>query len=430
MFPEPRSNSVQNKLSVLKINAFIAKAPHKDEAPKKLSDGGGLTLIVSPTGTAVWRLKYDHGGSEKSYTIGRWPGVSLEEARKQRDVARTQLNEGIDPVAARRIRRAVAVTDNNNTFANACTVWLAKMKNDWKPIHYKISKRALEKDVLPRLGRLPVNEITPPIVAAVIEKIAERGVTETAHKVLHHCHCIFRLAVAKGWCKTNPAEAVSEVLPKRKPKKSMPAILEFRGLGDLLRRAETARLSPAVRMAHRLAAFTTARMGNVTLAEWSEFHLDEDPAVWIIPRHKMKAQNRHSDHKIVLSRHIVEELLEWRQVNGGEGFLFPTPTRRGTEPISREAVEKAYRQTLDLQGRHTPHGWRAAFSTLAKDEGFSRDAVELALDHIHDNDIVRAYDRGQRLTERIKLMNWWGDQLILAQQGGEPGGAAGLRVAV
>jgi integrase len=70
---------------------------------------------------------------------------------------------------------------------------------------------------------------------------------------------------------------------------------------------------------------------------------------------------------------------------------------------------------LDLADKHTPHGWRAAFSTLSRDEGFARDAVELALDHVHDSDVVRAYDRGERFQQRISLMKWWSTKLYEAQ---------------
>ena len=330
---------------------------------------------------------------------------------------------------ARRLRRATAVVDTDNSFENAYRVWLTKKEQEWSAIHRKISNRAFERDVLPRLGKLPVGEITSSLLSVVVEDIAKRGAIDTAFKVLQHCSGVFRLAQAKGWCQNNPAEPVREVLPKRKATGGMPAILDFPGLGEILRKADAARLSPAVRMAHRLAAFTTARMGNVTLAEWSEFHLNEEPAVWIIPRPKMKARDRPHDHKIILCTQIVEEIKTWRTLASGNDWLFPSPTIPGladpklyrnetVRPISREAVEKAYRATLGLKDKHTPHGWRAAFSTLAKDNGFGRDVVELALDHVHDNDVVRAYDRGERMAERIRLMTWWGEQLMGAQRGG------------
>ncbi len=85
--------------------------------------------------------------------------------------------------------------------------------------------------------------------------------------------------------------------------------------------------------------------------------------------------------------------------------------------IGRKSIEKDYRVTLGLEGKHSPHGWRSAFSTLARDHGFARDVVELALDHAHDSEVARADDRGERFTQRVQLFNWWGEQLAAAQRG-------------
>jgi len=97
--------------------------------------------------------------------------------------------------------------------------------------------------------------------------------------------------------------------------------------------------------------------------------------------------------------------------------VFPSPA--GGKHITRESIEKCYRVTLGLADKHSPHGWRSAFATLACDNGAERDAVELILDHIHDSDVVRAYDRGKRLAQRVQLMNWWNEQLTKAQCGAE-----------
>jgi integrase len=168
----------------------------------------------------------------------------------------------------------------------------------------------------------------------------------------------------------------------------MPALTDFVALGGVLRRAEMARLSPSVRMAHRLCAFTAARIGNVVNAEWREFHLDEEQPLWIIPRAKMKVTARDLDHRIPLCSEIVAELRQWERMFGRKGYAFPSPS--GGKHIGRESIEKAYRVTLGLEGKHSPHGWRSALSTLARDNGFARDVAELALDHAHDTEIARA----------------------------------------
>ncbi len=112
----------------------------------------------------------------------------------------------------------------------------------------------------------------------------------------------------------------------------------------------------------------------------------------------MKVATRDIDHRIPLSPEIAAELRQWREIFGSRGFTFPSP--QGGKHIGRESIEKVYRVTLKLEGKHSPHGWRSAFSTLARDQGFAREVVELALDHAHDNDVARAYDRGERFTQR------------------------------
>jgi integrase len=260
------------------------------------------------------------------------------------------------------------------------------------------------------------------MVAAVFEAITKRGALDTAVKIFEHVRGVFRLAQARGLCRDNPADPVREILPTRQST-PRPAILEWPGLGEVLRSAEAAHLSPAVRLAHRLTAFSVARISNVVEAEWPEFHLDAEVPMWIIPRRKMKARDRVHDHKVILGPTIAAELCAWRDLIGRKGYVFPSSATE--KHITRESVEKAYRVTLELEGKHTPHGWRSALSTLARDTpadhggGFERDVVELALDHIHDSDVVRAYDRGERLTQRIRLMNWWDAQLTKAQRGAD-----------
>ena len=120
-------------------------------------------------------------------------------------------------------------------------------------------------------------------------------------------------------------------------------------------------------------------------------------------------------YRVPLSPEMAAELRQWREIFSGRGFVFPSP--QGGKHIGRESIEKVYRVTLGLDGKHCPHGWRSAFSTLARDNGFARDVVELSLDHAHDNEVARAYDRGERFDERVKLSQWWGAQLAAAQRG-------------
>jgi integrase len=121
---------------------------------------------------------------------------------------------------------------------------------------------------------------------------------------------------------------------------------------------------------------------------------------------------------VILHEQIAAELRRWRAAQSStSGYVFLGT--QGRDHLSREAVEKALRVTLKLANKHSPHGWRASFSTLAKENDFRKEVVDLALDHVHDSEVARAYDRGVRLTQRVDLMKWWGDSLVRAERGAE-----------
>ena len=405
------SGGIGGRLTDKACKAFVAQ----EARGKKLPDGGGLHLFITPAGGATWRIKYRIDGKEKIYSIGAYPAVSLAAARVELGEVKVLLRENKDPVTQRRINRAETSASSDDTFAAVAGVWLAMKQKEWSAGHYTKSSRAFERDIYPALGKLPIASISPAIVAKAIEDIHKRDVLETATRILQHLNGVFRYAQAKGLCRDNPALPAREILPRKKDAGRMPALLDWPSLGDVLRRADMSRISPSVRMAHRLIAFTGMRIGNIVEAEWKEFHLDDDQPTWIIPRAKMKVTSRPIDHRVPLGEEIVAELREWKNRVGGKGYVFPSPT--GNKHIGRESIEKVYRVTLGLNGKHSPHGWRSSFSTLARDNGTARDVVELALDHAHDNEVARAYDRGERFGERVKLFQWWGAQLAAAQRG-------------
>lgn len=395
-----------------------------DPLKTKLFDGGGLHLIVNPSGSASWRIKYSfltsEGLKDRTYSVGVYPEIDLEQAREERTKVRAMLKEGSDPVKKRLVTKQTNIDAGATTFAGAAETWLAKLKPTWSAVHYRTTSQALRRDVLPALGALPVRELTAVMITRVIRAIKKRtGTNETAQKVLWTVRSVLEEERAEGRITTNPTPSKLAVLGKGKQEVHRPALETFEGLGDVLRRVDTASISPAVRIAHRLVAFTASRIGNVVEARWSEFDLDGKIPTWTIPREQMKVKERPHDHRVLLGPTITNELRRWREATGGKGHLFPPPFGKAPT-ISREAIEKMYRVTLNLRGTHSVHGWRASFATLAKEAGAPRDAVELALDHVHDSAVVRAYDRGQRYDERLVMMRWWDANLSAAQRGEAP----------
>ncbi|MGI8783372.1 MAG: tyrosine-type recombinase/integrase [Acidobacteriota bacterium] len=404
--------SAINKLTQNDVRRHIAKGPGG-----KLSDGGGLYLQVSKAGTPLWRVKYSYGSKPKLYAVPQ--GGGLTEAREARALVKSLLVEGRDPVQVRAATKQQGEVEGQSTFTLVMESWLEKQKAEWSAIHYRKSREALERDILPYLGKHPVSMIHPEMITECVKRVAARGAQDTASKILWHVVSIFRLAEARRLIPqgSNPAAPVREELPKRRSKGRRPAFLDIAELGDLLRRTDAAHVTPAVRLALRLLAFTAQRPGNIIAAKWDQFDLSDD-AVWTIPRSTMKVRDREHDHRVPLGPTIAAELRAWKRSTSGTGYVFPSTV--GTrDHIGLDALSKVYR-SLGVQDKHSPHGWRSSFSSLARDAGFARDVVEMALDHIHDKEVVRAYDRGERKDERVKLAYWWDSQLIAAQHGTEP----------
>jgi integrase len=420
-----------NLLTVRRIQSWI-----KTAAPgAKLYDGGGLFLRKLPSGAATWQLKYRFEDPddaerrvERTYSLGRddFAPTDLAAARAKRDEVKRLHKTGRDPVQAQRLERAELVASSGETFADLVQDWLKKQRRAWSDIHYDKSSKAIERHVTRVIGDLPVKDITPRIVAKIIEDVQSGGKRETAAKLLQHIRAIFKLAAATGLRDDNPADASSAVLDPARDVRRRPALLTFPVLGELLRTAERAAITPEVRLCHRLIAFTATRIANATAARWSEFDLDAEVSTWRIARASMKVRRgRLHDHVVVLPEALAADLRRWRaaQADVKSPYLFP---RRGEgrgahrQPyIARESVEKML-HALGYKDRHVAHGWRASFSTLCKDSGlFDKQVIDLALDHVHDSEVARAYDRGERRKQRVELAMWWGKQLADAERGAE-----------
>jgi integrase len=414
----PVASAIGTDRLTAKVIERFAKTGVTKDGKAKLTDGKGLYLMRTPAGSTCWRLRYvTPSGEDGTLALGVYPEVSLKEARDARDAARLLLRQGVDPMADRKSKRIAAEAATDRTFKGIAELWLERNAVDWSDIHATTTKQAFVRDIYPVIGSLQIDAVTPEMIGVVFERILDRGVVESAKKIHRAVARVFRYAKAKGLLKgENPAIDARELIPKKSKTTGLPALRDIDALRDILRRADAAPITPVVRLASRLCAFAAARLGNVVEAEWGEFNLDADVPTWTIPRAKMKMRDRAHDHVIYLGPTIANDLRERKRATSGRGYVFPSPT--GNAHITRESVEKTYRRTLGLEGKHSPHGWRSSFSTLANDalraDGsrlFEKDAIEMCLDHVHDSAVVRAYDRGQRLQDRIALARWWDSQL-------------------
>ncbi len=169
--------------------------PQKSEY--KLFDGGGLFLLVTPSGGKLWRFRYPFDKKEKKLSLGIYPEISLHDARKRRDEARSQLAHGIDPGAVRKAQKQANIQETE-TFEIIAREWHERFISNWT-IEYasKIMSR-LEGDVFPYIGAKPINEIKAPELLTVLRRVEARGTFELAHRIRTICGQVFRYAVATG----------------------------------------------------------------------------------------------------------------------------------------------------------------------------------------------------------------------------------------
>jgi hypothetical protein len=166
------------------------------EKPFKLTDGDGLYLIVTPSGGRWWRLDYRFGGKRKTLSMGTHPETGLKDAREKRDTARKLLAEGQDPGKGRREKKAALAAMEGSTFAAVTAEWLAVKKGKLAATYHAKIENTLNANLLPRIGEIPIAEVTARHVLDAIRPMEERGAVELARRMRRHAASIFSYAAA------------------------------------------------------------------------------------------------------------------------------------------------------------------------------------------------------------------------------------------
>lgn len=385
--------------------------------PYKLGDSGGLFLLVQPTGGRLWRLKYRFAGRERKLSVGRYPEVSLADARQARDKARQLLIDGKDPSLEKQRRKARALISADNTFDAVAREFIAKKSKDGRDAWAdatRIKNEWLHSQLSPALGRIPVAEIGALDALGALRKIEAKGKLESARKAKGFASAVFRYAIATGRLASDPTRDLAGALLSPKVTNHA-AILDPVELGGLLRAIDGYTGSASTLLALRLAPHVFQRPGELRQAEWAEFDLDA--AVWIILAEKTKMRRPHA---LPLSRQAVAILHEARAIsNPDDRYVFPS-VRTPARPISENTLNAALRRMGYDKDEATAHGFRATAASLLNESGkWSPDAIERALAHGDSNAIRGIYNRSPYWDERVRMAQWWSDYLDTLRDGGK-----------
>lgn len=375
----------------------------------KLFDGGGLFLLVKPSGAKHWRLKYRFGGVEKLLALGSFELVSLAEARAKRDAAKKHLLEGRDPATVKEEAKAAAAV----TFKSVAEEWLTKRlrakvgSGAPSPATLAKARWLFDTWLYPDIGARPIKDVRAAELLVVIRKAEAEGSNETAHRIRSRASQVFRYAISAdnlGGCDRDPAADLRDALAPTVVRNHA-AITKPHAVGALLRALDGYDGEPTVRHALKLAPHLFVRPGELRAATWEEF--DTKGKVWCIPATRTKLRR---EHLVPLSKQVLKLLEELRTHTGNKHFLFPA-VGDSDRYMSENTIGSALRRLGYTGDEMTAHGFRAMASTLLNERGTAPDLIELQLAHRERDRVRAAYNRAERIKERTKLMQDWSNYL-------------------
>lgn len=383
-------------------DTFIKNLKPEDKA-KKHYDGGGLHMLIKPSGGKYWHLDYRLGGKAKILALGVYPETTLFEARQGRESARAMLKDGKDPMDAKKEKKALAAFNNGNSFAVIAEDWL--QGRTFVERHKKRTWQSFQNDILPAIGSRPITEIKPSEITALLQKVIDRGAIDAAHRVKQRIASVFHHAISKDLASYNPCNDMKTVLPGW-TKRHRPAIMQ-EDLPEFLLKLHNDPCHERTKLGIMLVILTWLRSAELRGGKWAE--IDFEKKKWVVPASRMKMKER-DDHIIPLSSQALKVLERLKGLAGKSEFIFP-----GRNTIGRVMSENTMTNALQAMGyrnKATIHGFRATASTIVNETGlFNPDAIERQLAHCEKDSIRAAYHRAEYMEERRKMMDWYGDYI-------------------
>lgn len=411
------------------------KRAQPGEKDYKLADAGGLHLFVTTKGAKSWRWKYRYDGKEKRMTFGLYPDVSLREARDLRDDAKRLLRDHKDPSTEARKRKLAAQVDTAATFEVVARRWHEAQLGRWSPVNATKVRQALERDVFPQIGKLPLVDIDRATIVRLLRRVEKRGAIDTAKRIRQHIGAVFEFAVGEGVypeTRKNPAgqEVVKSLLPTPVGG-SMPGLDSIAALRELHAAVDGSTAHPLTKLASRLLGLTFVRPGLVPSAKWHEFEgidwdapggeNDAPDPVWRVSAERMKLEIEDKgeeafEHVAPLTPQAVDVLRAVRKLTGRYPYLFHS-FHSTHKPMSSSTIGVAYNR-VGYRGRHVPHGWRTSFSTIMNERAtvLEREADRPIIDAMLSHKArgisaaEMAYNRARHMPRRWELARWWADQ--------------------
>ena len=362
--------------------------------PGKYGDQHGLILRVTPSGSKQWIWRGTIRGKRRDLGLGGYPYTSLAEARQTAFEYRKLARQGGDPTALRRDTTAPS-------FAEACEQVIAMHEPSWKDGGRSADswRSTLSRLAYPRLGDMPVSEITSEDVLAVVKPVWQSR-RETARKLKGRISAVMAWSIAEGHRPDDPTAAVMRALPRNGHQTQHHRALPHADVAAALATVQTSGAWAGTKLAFAFLVLTAGRSGEVRGATWDQ--IDERAALWTVPAERAKNARAH---RVPLSAAALDVLTAAKSLPASAGLIFPSANGR---QISNATMGKLLRQnSIDA----VPHGFRSSFRDWCGETGVAREVAEACLAHTVADATEAAYARSDLLARRRDTMDAWAQYL-------------------
>ncbi|AWH87874.1 tyrosine-type recombinase/integrase [Limnobaculum parvum] len=389
---------------MLTIKQIDSSKP-KDKA-YRLADGEGLFLFIPPTGKKVWRMRYRFEGKEKTLVIGPYPEISLADARAKRFEAKVKLSSGIDPSEQKQVSKRQEKIADADSFSDIFNEWYLNKSKVWSIGYAEEMKDMFDKDILPVIGHMKMEEIEPMVMLKVIRLFENRGAMERADKARRRCGEVFRYAIVTGRAKYNPApDLVDAMQGYRKANYPFLPMEEIHGFNRALTGYGG---SIIAKIATQILQYTALRTVELRSMEWDK--IDFDNKIITIEPSVMKGRKQHI---VPMSQQVIDLLKFLKAITGQYKLVFVGRSNHN-KSISENTILGVIRR-IGYSGRTCGHGFRHQFSTVLNEKHWHKDAIEAQLAHVNSEGTRGIYNHAKYLEKRREMMQWWAnwiDELV------------------
>lgn len=376
-------------------DAEIKKAKVQDKE-HVFYDGDGLQLTIRTNGSKIFEFRYKSPVTNKyqKIALGKYPILTLSEARDKRFELQKQLYNGIDPKIERDKKELVSV-------AMVAELFKEHIKDGLAPNTYKRNVGIINRDIIRVLGNHAIKDVTRFDIVSMIQDIESRGVVESVKMALKLSTRMWRHALALGYVDHNVCLDVDRGVLKKSIPKNLPHMVEVDDIKEMLEKIHISQIAPIVKLAILFSLHTFLRPYNVRFLEWSE--VDFDNKVIMISAEKMKMRKAHI---VPLSDETIRLLREAWKFNGQNNYVFLMNTGK----VMSDMTMNRSLERMGYKDKQTTHGFRHTASTLLHENivthGVGSDAIERQMAHVTGG-IRGVYNKAEYISERVKLMHWW-----------------------